>query len=40
MEKYIDGFVIPVPEDKIDEYRRIAEIAGTVWKELGALVEI
>lgn len=37
MGKYIDGFVIPVPEDKIDEYRRIAEIAGAVWKEHGAL---
>jgi len=37
MGKYIDGFVIPVPEDKIDEYRRIAEIAGAIWKEHGAL---
>lgn len=37
MNQYIDGFVIPVPKYKIDEYRRIAEMAGQVWKEHGAL---
>lgn len=37
METYVDGFVIPIPKDKIDEYRRIAEKAGAIWKEHGAL---
>lgn len=37
MAKYVDGFVIAVPRNKIDEYRRIARKAGEVWKEYGAL---
>ena len=28
MAHYVDGFVIPVPESKIDDYRRIAQKAG------------
>ena len=28
MAHYVDGFVIPVPENKIDDYRRIAQKAG------------
>jgi uncharacterized protein YbaA (DUF1428 family) len=34
---YVDGFVIPVPKKKIEEYRRIAQKAGKVWKDHGAL---
>ena len=37
MGRYIDGFVIPVPKDRIDDYRRVAEKAAVVWKEYGAL---
>jgi uncharacterized protein YbaA (DUF1428 family) len=37
MPSYIDGFVIPVPADKIDEYVKIAKKASKVWKEHGAL---
>lgn len=37
MGKYIDGFVIPLPMDKVEEYKRIAEKAGAIWKEHGAL---
>lgn len=37
MEKYVDGFVVPLPKDKVDEYKRIAEKAGAIWKEHGAL---
>ena len=37
MARYVDGFVVPVPADKIDAYRRIAQKAGKVWKEYGAL---
>ena len=37
MSQYVDGFVIPLPKDKIEEYRRLAEKAGQIWKEHGAL---
>ena len=37
MARYIDGFVIPVAKDRIEEYRRIAEKAALVWRECGAL---
>jgi uncharacterized protein YbaA (DUF1428 family) len=28
MAKYVDGFLIPVPSDKLEDYRKIAETAG------------
>jgi uncharacterized protein YbaA (DUF1428 family) len=34
---YIDGFVIPVPNDKKDDYRALAEKFGSLLKEFGAL---
>ncbi len=34
---YVDGFVVPVPKRKIEAYRRIAGLAGKVWREHGAL---
>lgn len=34
---YVDGFVLPVPEGKLDAYRKMSETAGAVWKEHGAL---
>jgi uncharacterized protein YbaA (DUF1428 family) len=37
MTHYIDGFVIPLPKNKIDDYRRIAQKAGEVWQDYGAL---
>lgn len=37
MARYVDGFVVPVPKGKVDEYRRLARKAGKVWKEYGAL---
>ncbi len=37
---YIDGFVLAVPKDKVEEYRRFAASAGEVWKEYGALAYI
>jgi uncharacterized protein YbaA (DUF1428 family) len=37
MTHYIDGFVIPLPKNKIDDYRRIAQKAGEVWRDHGAL---
>ena len=34
---YVDGFVLPVPKDKIDAYKALAKRAGDIWKEHGAL---
>jgi uncharacterized protein YbaA (DUF1428 family) len=34
---YIDGFVLPLPKRRIETYRRIARLAGKVWREYGAL---
>lgn len=34
---YIDGFVLRVPQNRIDDYRAIAEKAGNIWREYGAL---
>jgi uncharacterized protein YbaA (DUF1428 family) len=35
--QYVDGFVLPVPKSKVEDYRRMAANAGNVWKEHGAL---
>jgi hypothetical protein len=37
MALYVDGYVLPVPKDKIDLYRQIAEKAAKIWREHGAL---
>ncbi len=34
---YVDGFLLAVPKDKLEEYRAAAELASTVWMEHGAL---
>jgi uncharacterized protein YbaA (DUF1428 family) len=34
---YVDGFLVPVPEDALERYRELATLAGTVWLEHGAL---
>ena len=34
---YVDGFVLPVPKKKLQAYRRMAQTAGKVWKDHGAL---
>lgn len=34
---YVDGFVIPLPEDKVDAYREMSAKAGKIWMEHGAL---
>ncbi len=34
---YVDGFVLPVPTKKMAEYRKMAKLAGKVWREHGAL---
>lgn len=37
MKRYVDGFVIPVPKARLDDYRAIAEKAGALWREHGAV---
>jgi uncharacterized protein YbaA (DUF1428 family) len=37
MAKYVDGFVIPIPKKNMAAYRRMAQAAGKVWKEYGAI---
>jgi uncharacterized protein YbaA (DUF1428 family) len=37
MAHYVDGFVLPVPEEKLDAYLDMAREAGKVWREHGAL---
>lgn len=33
---YVDGFVLAVPRDKLDAYKKIAALAGEVWMGHGA----
>ncbi len=37
MAKYVDGFVFVVPNDKAEEYKKMAEEGARMWKGLGAL---
>jgi uncharacterized protein YbaA (DUF1428 family) len=34
---YVDGFVLPLPKDKVENYREIASQCGAIWREHGAL---
>jgi uncharacterized protein YbaA (DUF1428 family) len=34
---YVDGYVLPVPKKNLQAYRRMAEKAGRVWRDHGAL---
>jgi len=34
---YVDGFVLPVPEKNLADYKRMARKAGKIWREHGAL---
>lgn len=34
---YVDGFVLAVPKQNIEKYKAMAEKAGAIWKEYGAL---
>lgn len=37
MSRYIDGFVLPIPREYLDEYQKVALQVGAIWKEYGAL---
>ena len=34
---YVDGFVLAVQKDRLEEYKSKARIAGEIWKQCGAL---
>ena len=35
--RYVDGYVLPVPRKNLQAYRRMAQKAGKVWRDHGAL---
>jgi uncharacterized protein YbaA (DUF1428 family) len=37
MPHYVDGFVLPIPKKNLNAYRRMAQKAGKVWRDHGAL---
>ena len=37
MTNYIDGFVLPIPRHRIDDYKRVVQAIAAIWKEHGAL---
>jgi len=37
MNKYVDGFVLPIARGNIEKYQELARKAGEIWKEHGAL---
>ncbi|MCA0316512.1 MAG: DUF1428 family protein [Proteobacteria bacterium] len=37
---YVDGFVLAVPKQSMDAYKAMAQTAGAVWKEYGALAYV
>src|SRR3990170_1342234 len=34
---YVDGFLLAVPKNRIEDYKKLARLASEVWKEHGAL---
>ena len=37
MSHYIDGFVHPIPRDRLDAYKKLVVEVAEIWKEHGAL---
>jgi len=37
MAQYVDGFILPIPANKLADYKRIATKAGKIWRKHGAL---
>jgi len=33
---YVDVFVMPVPKDRVEDYKRLAQQSATLWREYGA----
>ena len=37
MAIYIDGFTLPIPRDRLNDYKRLVKAVAEIWKEHGAL---
>lgn len=37
MGKYVDGFVLVVPKDKVEDYKKMAKDGAETWMKYGAL---
>lgn len=37
MAKYVDGFVLVVPKDKVTDYKKMAQEGAEIWMKYGAL---
>ncbi len=37
MCRYLDGFIHPIPKDKLDAYKTLVASVADIWKEHGAL---
>ncbi len=37
MPTYVDGFVLPIPKNKVADYKKIARKAGKIWMACGAV---
>lgn len=37
MAKYVDGFVLPVPKNKLEEYKKMSKVMAKLMKQYGAL---
>jgi len=37
MPNYVDGFVLPIPLAKLDQYKAVVKTIAEIWKEHGAL---
>ena len=37
MPNYIDGFVLPIPRDRLGDYQRVAEEVAAIYREHGAI---
>jgi len=37
MDHYIDGFVIPISRDHVDDYKKVAQAVAAIYKEHGAI---
>lgn len=34
---YVDGFVVPLPKENIEAYKKMAHTCGAIWREHGAV---
>ena len=37
MAPYVDGYVLPIKKDRLDEYKEMATLGGKIWMKHGAL---